>query len=95
MTIAQCSVYTNDLAFEDNFCGFGAANFVDDAYGDGIDAVTLAGCCDCSTNAPGERDRVFDGPAFGFCTSDGSFCAADVRASMISACFWRVMGNEN
>lgn len=53
MTIAQSSVNTNDLAFEDDLCGFRATDFVDDAFGDGIDAVTLAGCYDCSTDTPG------------------------------------------
>jgi hypothetical protein len=53
VTVAQCSVYTDDFAFEDDFCGFGTTDFVDDAFGYGVDAVALTGRCDCSTNTPG------------------------------------------
>jgi hypothetical protein len=52
VAVAQFPVYTNDLAFEDDFCGFRTTDFVNDAFGYCIDAIALAGCCDCPSNTP-------------------------------------------
>lgn len=94
MAVSKRSFYADDFAFEDHFCGRGAANFSDDAFGYGVDAVGLAGLSDCATDAPGEGDCVFDCPAFGLCSCYRAFCATDVGSWVgeISNVFERVGG---